>query len=548
LEGCNIFRKNVLSLGHIPTALLVIGYVVFWIELYLFNTASGKTSLLAPGILSLVSIFVLVNNLTKIKLFIKSIKDSFLRQSLFSKVFIVLGCVIASAIIGITFYASLFSPHLIQEYDSLNYHMTLPRQHLILNSFKHIRWSSADLFPLPIDFALAPYWFSTSLPNKFPNYIFFIGLMFVSVSLINSLKCKSLLSKLTIVFSILGLHAFGVQAGTAMLDIILCYLFIAALDSFLNKRYLLALTEVTFLFWSKSFIPIQIVVLLISIFVIYKILIRLKFSLRLVLEDEGGLVRFSMDKKMKARLSMAFVILSLLVGGPFLIKSTYYSGTPLYPFFPGILKINKNIDYESANWKSIELCAKEHMISKDSYGHGRSPVDFIKHFWLISVPEKGVNNSFDYPVGLPYLLFLGPFIFLFMISIKRRHIPLIPLYIVLSWLTWWFGSQQSRFLFISIMLMIIVVLKEVKPTNILLLAVIIAMTFNLLSLYRSHKIDFGKSGFEVLRQKDKELIDLSKKYYSDNVKGPIELDYPDVAFAGFPVSVVKSRPPFILEL
>ena len=38
-----------------------------------------------------------------------------------------------------------------------------------------------------------------------------------------------------ITFCILGSHHFGIQMGTAMLDIIICYLFLAALDSFTGR-------------------------------------------------------------------------------------------------------------------------------------------------------------------------------------------------------------------------------------------------------------------------------------------------------------------------
>jgi len=44
---------------------------------------------------------------------------------------------------------------------------------------------------------------------------------------------------------------------------------------------------------------------------------------------------------------------------------------------------------------------------KDAYGLKRSLPGFVKHFWLVAVPEQGVNNRFDYPLGLIYLLCLG---------------------------------------------------------------------------------------------------------------------------------------------
>src|SRR5882672_6699659 len=87
---------------------------------------------------------------------------------------------LALAILVTSFLAALLPPHLMQEVDALNYHYSLPRQHLIRGSFAHLRWSTADLWPLPLQFALSPYWFMTELPNKVPQFFFLAGLVGLS--------------------------------------------------------------------------------------------------------------------------------------------------------------------------------------------------------------------------------------------------------------------------------------------------------------------------------------------------------------------------------
>ena len=43
---------------------------------------------------------------------------------------------------------------------------------------------------------------------------------------------------------------------------------------------------------------------------------------------------------------------------------------------------------------------------------GRRP---FNHLWLIAVPEEELNNKYDYPVGLVYLIASGLFFFLIVI-------------------------------------------------------------------------------------------------------------------------------------
>ncbi len=164
--------------------------------------------------------------------------------------------------------------------------------------------------------------------------------------------------------------------------------------------------------------------------------------------------------------------------------------------------------------------------------------------WLIAVPEKGVNNRYDYPVGLMYLLFLGPFLIFSINSLRRKHISIFALFIVLYWGTWWFGSQQTRFLYIPITLMYICVMLDKRVVSkILILMINFSLLIVLISLIRAHKSDFGKSRYEVLRDKDKQLLEMANTVQ----KYPVILDYPDVAYASFPVEVKNSDSIFALN-
>ena len=229
------------------------GYALFWFRLFVFNDSSGVL-----GIGGYLCVFVglclfLIVKFKQVLIFLKKqIKDyyalskgnKFLAFSLFSCLLIVFVIVI---------YALTFPVHLIQEYDCLNYHMTLPRQHLIAGNFMRLLPFSADLFVLPLQFALAPFWLAFEVPNKF-IHIFFVVALFALV-----MKFYLFISKgdkrglFFVLASLLALHCLGIQMSTAMLDIVVVYLFFAAVDSFVNKNYLLSSCEFSFLIFAKSF-------------------------------------------------------------------------------------------------------------------------------------------------------------------------------------------------------------------------------------------------------------------------------------------------------
>ena len=117
-----------------------------------------------------------------------------------------------------------------------------------------------------------------------------------------------------------------------------------------------------------------------------------------------------------------FLLLSMAVAGPFIVKAIYYSGVPLFPFAAGIFDMSGSAHRNESLHNSLTVSSKSHMSAKDAYGYGKSGLDFLKHFWLISVPDKGVNNRYDYPVGLVYLIFMGPFLYMFILALRRKRI------------------------------------------------------------------------------------------------------------------------------
>lgn len=532
-------------LSHLPTFFLVIGYPIYWLELYVFRAGHGRTTPLAWVAFGVFALIVFSLNYSRLAAGLRNSRTWFSQQLLSVKLLLISMGITGVVILLCALYASLLPPHLIQEFDVLNYHITLPRQHLLRGSFSHIGWSTADLFFLPIDFALAPFWLATLLPNKLPQFFFVLGLLGVCGRLAWRFSGGKICPCILLILAVLGTHSVGIQLGTAMLDITICYLFLAALDSFLSKSIWLGMIELSFFLWSKPLIPVQFLVTL-AIFGLVWLLLWV-FGIRKntwVASGEKIKEFAGSSRNMLVKGIGLFFIFSMLIAGPFIFKSLRYSGTPVFPLGVGVFRL-LSIHQSPQRWEELKLKTTKLLATKDQYGSGRNASEFARHFWLAAVPEKGVNNRYDYPLGLMYLLFLGPFLFLFFYSLGQKALPLLSLWVIVSWGIWWFGSQQTRFLYVPLILMYLAVVPSIKmPSRVFLGAMLGAILLAGASVYRAGKQDLGHWGITVLRQQDTELVQMAK---GDLPASGVLLPFYDVAYATYPVEVVNNDTVFVLK-
>jgi hypothetical protein len=546
LKNLNGTLKNY-PLTHLPTLVLIVGTLSFWIELYFIRLPYGHSSWLAWVIFIFCLLALCSSRRVSLRAlffrawqsFSKEIASSLENAALRSasrhdtvKIIIAISAFLGLVYLGIGLYASFLPPHLVQESDALAYHITLPRQHLIHHSFAHIPWSTPDFFLLPLDYALSPFELATTWPNKLIQFVFFAGCLGCVFHLVYILSGQAVGRAWCAVLAIMAFHAIAIQVGLAMLDLVMLYCFLAFIHSLLIGRLGLAAVEFGFFFWSKSFIPLQMMAIGIMVALILFWVLKKGFSC-----DEISIP----DKRGRKMFITVFLAASLGIALPYLIKSFYYTGTPFYPFGIGFLP--PLVKYAPDHWHSILQRAADCLAVKNDYGHGRSIIAFLKHFWLIAVPEKGVNNTFDYPVGLIYLLFLAPFFGHAISSLKSRKLPVLSLMVMIWWMTWWVGSQQSRFLLVPICLMIIVSISFLpKVSRVLIVLIIIVLGLEVISLANAHRHDWGKPFSEVLRDKDKKLLE-----YQPPAGVEVELNFPDVAFASFPVTVHRSDSVYVIH-
>jgi len=526
------FGKITTSVSHLPTWFFIIGYPLFWLQLYTHTAVQGVTWPLAWILFALMSLreTLFIDQAITFKRWLPSRWSPAMTERFFWSA----GFGIALCIIGIGAMASLKPLHLLQEFDCLQYHYTLPRQHLILGSFAHIPWAADDLFLLPIEFALAPFWFATVLPNKIPQFIIFLGLIGVAMRLTSALAGERRpwagpLAALVI----LGTHGFGIQMGTGMLDLITAYLFLASLDSLRLGNWFLAGVEFNFFFWSKPLMPAEVVITIGVLALLFALVRRNHWQ-----------IGETFALKHWRRALGFFLILSMFVAGPFMAKSIYYAGTPFFPLAPGMIGPAQIKTHPQA-WGSLQEASHIWMEgTKNNYGHGRAWLSFIKYWWLLAVPEKGVNNAFDYPLGLTYLLFIGPFFFfLAKDGLQRKFSPLGVL-AALGWILWWFTSQQSRFLYVPLLLVFIVTISRLeKISRVLFLCLLISLGLEAISLWDAHRGDVGKWGINDLRGQDKPLVELNQRYLQHPSSDYVDWPSHDVAYAQFPVVVHKESLP-----
>jgi hypothetical protein len=532
-------RTDLMPLSHWPTLFLLAGYPVFWIEMVWFKSPGGHASPLAWVVVLLGLTGLVISRRDTLGASGQGFYAWVRGQPALSRLAVAAIIAVMAVFTAVSFYASLLPPHLMQELDAINYHITLPRQHLISGTFAHLPWSTADLYLLPVDFALAPFWLATALPNKLPQFFFLSGLAVVAVRLVFRLGAPSAALGFWTVCAVLGLHMVGIQAGTAMLDLVLCYLFLAAIDSFFAGNIVLSAMEFSFFCWAKSFHPLLCMAIVAGLGLGWAGARVAGFRCRWGFGESPSI---EMGWPMWKRWLSVFAVASLIVGGPFVAKSVYYAGTPLFPIGAGCLKPLLNTS--SGRYEVIRRKADEAVAARDQYAPDRGWRSFIGHFWLIAVPEKGVNNRYDYPVGLPYLLLLGPFLYFYFDSFRRKIFAILPALVTGYWGLWWCGSHQTRFLYVPIILMMVLVLARMPRRPLILgTGLVMALILTTGSVYRAHKPDFGKFGYAALRAEDKTLAD---GLQTSAGAGVAVLNRFDGAFAGFLMDVRGVESVFVL--
>ena len=165
----------------------------------------------------------------------------------------------------------------------------------------------------------------------------------------------------------------------------------------------------------------------------------------------------------------------------------------------------------------------------DAYGLGRGAGAIISHLWRISVPAVGsVNNVYDYPLGLTWVLLLVLLAGSAPAWVKAKRIPPELMLAAVLWLLWWVTSQQSRWLypFIAFGLLATVQL-QLRVNRRLLVAVLAgAACISLLSQARAISTDMGALAGSIQAQQEASIVSdpfLESAKYKETLYVPHQL-------------------------
>ncbi len=394
------------------------------------------------------------------------------------------GFLLLTAIISLALFSALRPPFLPQEYDAINYQMGIPRQLLIRESLTRIDWSVADLWPMAMQIGMAPIFSAFGTINKLPQFLFALGAAATLYKLPKQINpnLSSPLLQVIPLLAIFGSHGVAIQLGTGMMDLPALYLLLLSISAAYDRRIFTAALSLAVYTASKAFHPFQIGAVVIAAAVwMWPNRPALKLYLKKFLP--------------------IFISLSVLLMARSTWNSLNASGTPLFPFFACAFAEGKYCADEKRS--ILEESASLLLATRGTYGSGRGLQALFDHFWRISVPTKGVNNEFDYPLGLPWLLLLvmAPFA----IARERRLNSFLAL-AVLFWALWWMNSHQSRWLYPTLAFGFLGTIEIQKMASRLLPALVaVSLLFTSISQFRSLAPTIRLSPGEI-RSREEEKI------------------------------------------
>jgi hypothetical protein len=465
-----------------PMVLWALGYIEFHLTVF-FGPRNGHTL----GVSLWIAIAVLLAALWRSRNATLRVAGMLAGEVRRAPVLFWLLCAVQAGMFVLAGYEAHFPPHWPQEGDAINYHMALPRQHLFWGSLQHLPWSAADLWPLALQFGLAPVWFMGASINKWPQLLGALW-AFGMILALGRKKAAHSFSGWIPALALFTTHGLMVQLGMAMLDLTNLYLALAAWHAAVHKRPFWWAAHMALYAAAKAFHPAQAGILVVAV---------LGY---LAIFDREGLTKHWRPLVFGA--ALAFVLFCLMMSRSVWV-SIERAGTPIFPFFTCMFSGVTNCQGEAG--EAIRATAAGQFGTLDGYGLGRGAGAFVAHLWRISVPALGtVNNVYDYPLGLTWVLSLVLLAGSIPDWIKAKMPPPELVLAVVLWVLWWVTSQQSRWLypFMAFALLATVHL-QLRANRSLLVAILLgAGCLSIVSQARAIGTDQGASATGIQTQQE----------------------------------------------
>ena len=286
-------------------------------------------------------------------------------------------------------------------------------------------------------------------------------------------------------------HGVMVQLGMAMLDLTSLYLLLAAWHAAVHRRVFWCAAHIALYAATKAFYPAQAAILVVAV---------LGY---MVIFERGALI--ANRRKLEYGAALATMLFFVIMARS-IVVGIERAGTPIFPFFTCVFSVT---NCQGAAGESMRTIAAAQFGTIDAYGLGRGAGAIISHLWRISVPAVGsVNNVYDYPLGLTWVLLLVLLAASAPVWVKAKRIPPELMLAAVLWLLWWVTSQQSRWLYPFIAFGLLATVQLQLRANCRLLVAVLAgaACISLLSQARAISTDMGALAGSIQAQQEASII------------------------------------------
>lgn len=321
------------------------------------------------------------------------------------------------------FAAVLFpalAPPSCSDWDSLAYHLSIPKLFIQHGGIYYIDFSSHSNFPFLMEMLYVfPLWFGSAVGAKLMHL--WMGVLLIAAVAVLTRKHFNPKAAPLAVIACAGMPILLWEATTAYIDLataLYTVLSIHLLLDYLDERkrpYLIASAIAAGFAASTKMTAL-------SLFALIPIWLFLQSS-----------TRFSL-RSLPWKRGLMFVGIAALVCSPWYIKSFVYTGNPVYPFFYSI--------FGGRGWNAA--LADQYSTLQAHFGMGH---DIRKNFFYLPWDLAFNSEKFYDTKGLfigPILLALVPLLFLLRNASKK--LIGLTLFFLTQMLIWFMLSQQSRYL------------------------------------------------------------------------------------------------------
>ncbi len=303
------------------------------------------------------------------------------------------------------------------DWDSLAYHLSIPKLYLQHGGFYYIDWSSHSDFPFLVEMLYTP---ALALNDpagaKMVHYLYGVLLVLAVVALVREHfgpKAAPLaaLGFVSVPLVLWEATTAYIDLATALYTVVAVYLLLDYLDK-AELRSLVGCGIATGFAASTKMTGLTLIPLLV---------------LWLLID------RWSIVRRIEWKRGLAFCGVAFLTCSPWYIKSLIYTGNPVYPFFYSL--------FGGKDW-TADL-AQNYTGLQANFGAGHTLGSFLMLPWDLTMHSERFYDTPGLFIG-PILLIGAPL--LLVARYKSRKLLGLTLFFLAQMLIWFKLTQQSRYL------------------------------------------------------------------------------------------------------